>query len=276
MKNLLLAGAAIAALTAPAIAADMAVKAPHQPPPAVYDWSGIYVGGHIGWAWQHTTFNDPFFLQGIGVAGPPVRSFDPKGFFGGPQIGWNYQIGHLVVGNEIDVSFTALNASRTDRISIAPVPGIQPGGSDTRTISSKTEWFGTATARLGFAWDRVLLYSKGGVAVAHFKYGVDDTSVFQDPFGGPPFTSVTSFRGSDTRIGWTVGAGVEWAVWENLSAKIEYDYLGFANKPVALDPIVGFAFTPQLVVNVEHSIQTVKAGLNWRFGPTAAPVAARY
>jgi outer membrane immunogenic protein len=163
----------------------------------------------------------------------------------------------------------------TDSIFTAPIPGLQSGGSVTRTISSKTDWFGTATARVGFAWDRVLLYSKGGVAVAHFKYGVDDTSVFLDPFGGA-FTTVSAFRGSDTRIGWTVGAGVEWAVWGNVSAKVEYDYLGFANKPVALDPVLGPAFLGQLVVNVEHSIQVVKAGLNWRFGPTAPPVAANY
>jgi len=266
MKNLLLSGVALVALAAPAIAADMAVKALARPI-AVHDWSGIYVGGHIGWAWQHTTFNDPFAVL-FGPSGPPVRSFDPKGFFGGPQVGWNYQIGPLVVGNEDDFSFSSFNASRTDSLFNPPVPPI-PGGSDVRTISSKTEWFGTATARLGFAWDRVLLYSKGGAAVRHFKYGVDDTSV------AGIFTSVTSFRGSDTRFGWTVGAGVEWAVWDNLSAKVEYDYLGFPNRPVALDPVVAPAGIGQLVVNIEHSIQTVKAGLNWRFGPTAAPVMAR-
>jgi opacity protein-like surface antigen len=110
----------------------------------------------------------------------------------------------------------------TDSIFTAPIPGLQSGGSVTRTISSKTDWFATATARVGFAWDRVLLYSKGGVAVGRFKYGVDDTSVVLDPFGGPPFTTVSAFRGSDTRIGWTVGAGVEWAVWGNVSAKVEY------------------------------------------------------
>jgi outer membrane immunogenic protein len=184
-------------------------------------------------------------------------------------------VAHLVIGNEVDVSFTSLNASRTDGVFTASSGG-QPGGSDTRTISIKTDWFGTATARLGFAWDRVLLYSKGGVAAGHFKYGVDDAIVILDLTGNPFFTSASSFRGSDTRIGWTVGAGVEWAVWSNLSAKIEYDYLGFANKPVALDPVVAFAGAGQLVVNVEHSIQTVKAGLNWRFGPTAAPVATGY
>src|SRR5262245_45209897 len=268
MKGLLLAGVAIVALAAPASAADMAAKAPHRPPPVVaYDWSGIYVGGHIGWAWQHTTFNDPFSIL-FGPSGPPVRSIDPQGVFGGPQIGWNYQIGHLVIGNEVDISFTSLKSDRTDSLFLAPA-GPVPGGSDVRTISTKTDWFGTATARLGFAWDGVLLYSKGGLAVGHFKYGVDDTSA------SGIFTSVTSFRGSDTRIGWTAGAGVEWAVWGNVSAKIEYDYLAFASKPVALDPVVGFAGLGQLVVDVEHSIQVVKAGLNWRFGPTASTVPAR-
>lgn len=266
MKGLALIGAAIVTLAAgAAAAADMAAKASQQPRPvAAYDWSGIYFGGHIGWAWQHTTFNDPFGVV-FGPSGPPVRSVDPQGIFGGPQIGWNYQIGHFVVGNEVDVSFTSLKTDRTDSLFQAPA-GPVPGGSVTRTISTKTDWFGTATARLGFAWDGVLLYSKGGVAVAHFKYGVDDTSI------SGPFTSVTSFRGSDTRIGWTAGAGVEWAVWGNVSAKVEYDYLAFASKPVALDPAPGF---DQLVVDVEHSIQVVKAGLNWRFGPTASTVAAR-
>jgi outer membrane immunogenic protein len=249
-----------------AVAADNALPAYKAPPaPAAFSWTGIYIGGHGGWAFQETTFDDPF--GAIFVPGPSIRSVDFRGFFGGQQAGWNYQIGNLVVGNEIEVSWASLNGSRTDFVS-GSAPGF-PGGSDTRTIMAKTDWFGTATARLGFAWDRVLFYTKGGAAWARFNYEIDDLNIIF-PFlpGGATTTTATSFTGKDTRIGWTVGAGLEWAFWQNLSAKVEYDYLAFVNKPVALTSTGG---TIQLVDNVEHSIQIVKVGLNWHLKTGDAP-----
>jgi len=262
MKKILLFGAMCAVFvwldaTFAADAVPPAYKAPPAAP--VFSWTGIYIGAHGGWAFQETTFDDPFSANT--VPGPRTRTLDFNNFFGGEQAGWNYQIGNLVVGNEVEFSWSNLNASRT---AFALNPGISAFGppspsSDTRTIKTKTDWFGTATARLGFASDRVLFYSKGGAAWARFNHEIDDASVLFGTALAP-----TSFTGKDTRIGWTVGAGFEWAFWHNLSAKIEYDYLAFANKSVTLN-ITGVG-TTQVFDNAEHSIQVIKAGVNWHLG----------
>ena len=262
MKKILLIGTicAVFAWLDAAVAAD-AVPPAYKAAPG-FSWTGIYIGAHGGWAFQETTFDDPFSANT--APGPRTRTLDFNNLFGGEQAGWNYQIGNLVVGNEVEFSWSNLNGSRT-AFAFNPSVG---GSSDTRTIRTKTDWFGTATARLGFASDRMLFYSKGGAAWARFNHEIDDTSVL---IGTP--LAPTSFTGKDTRIGWTVGAGFEWAFWHNLSAKIEYDYLAFANKSVILN-ITGGG-TTQVFDNAEHSIQVVKAGLNWHLGAGDWPMGSR-
>ena len=231
--------AAVALLQAPAAAADR----------PVFDWSGLYLGGHVGYArgLDRNTLFDP-------AAMPISSSFGS--LYGGAQIGYNHVFAsRFVLGVEADISFpNFLEDGITTRRTTAV-------GSE---ITRQVDYLATLRARLGYAFDRWLVYGTGGLAFTQARLVETPGVVRADDKLLP------------TRLGWTVGAGVEWAVWSNLSAKIEYDYLSFANKPVALDPVVAFAGAGQLVVNVEHSIQTVKAGLNWRFGPTAAPVAARY
>jgi len=123
----------------------------------------------------------------------------------------------------------------------------------TGTAHAQTNWIASATGRLGFTWDRVMLYAKGGVTWAGDKYSAD-LSAFNEHIE----TSVT-------RPGWTVGGGVEWAFWNNWSAKVEYDFYNFNMRNLAFPGTI--ADVPEVVpgIGIKESISTVKFGVNYRF-----------
>jgi opacity protein-like surface antigen len=122
------------------------------------------------------------------------------------------------------------------------------------------------TGRVGWAWDRWLIYAKGGAAWAGDKYSAD-IPIFPE-----------HLEASETRTGWTVGGGVEWAFWDNWSAKLEYDFYDFGTRGVTF--IGTFAGVPEVVsgIDIKQTINAVKFGINYRFdwGKGKAPVVARY
>jgi outer membrane immunogenic protein len=208
----------------------LAPAAPVAYAPPVYNWSGIYFGGHIGGGFADSSWSDA--LTGAN------DTFNSAGFLGGAQLGGNVQFNWLVLGLEGDFSWTGL--------------GLKGSGTDSAgdTINTNVEWTSTVTGRIGAAFDRLLLYGKGGLALAQ------DNSSFTSL--SPGDTASTSLM----RTGWTVGAGLEYALTDNWSAKIEYDYLDFS--PQGLNfALPGGAVTSNAGLNV----QEVKAGLNFRFGP---------
>src|SRR5262249_2571956 len=153
------------------------------------------------------------------------------------------------------------------------------------TASSRTDFIATATGRLGYAFGRLgegMVYAKGGAAWAHDKYQFNGqvlTSACGVVTAGGcvlvnSFVTPFHFGASETRVGWTVGAGVEWAVWENWSVKLEYDYLDFGSRTVTFnDPLLGPAN-----ISVSERISEVKLGVNYRFGsplPRYSGVGAR-
>lgn len=213
-------------------AADLPVRvapapvAPVAYAPPVYNWSGFYIGGHIGGGFEDSKWTDPF-TAGV------TDTFNHGGFLGGAQIGANAQFNWLVVGLEGDFSWTSM---------------IKGTGTDSAlaTITTSPQWTSTVTGRVGAAFDRLLIYGKGGVAFA------DDKSTYT-PVGGPTFTDTT------TRIGWTAGAGLEYALTQNWAVRAEYDYLGFGPKQLT--------FTPGVTTNASLNVQEVKAGIDYKFGP---------
>lgn len=241
MKLRVLAGgfvlaAAAAVFTGSAQAADLPPAPPmptKAPPiayaPRVFDWTGIYVGGHVGGGFSQSSWSDP--ITGIGNG-----TFNNFGFLGGGQVGANVQFNRLVLGLEGDFSWTNLKASRRDSIG--------------ETISTTVPWTSTITGRVGAAFDRLLVYGKGGLALAQDRSSLTD-------LGGNTATD------SVMRKGWTVGAGLEYALNDNWSAKIEYDYLGFGSQAMSFT-------TPLEKVgsNASLNVQEIKAGVNFRFhGP---------
>jgi outer membrane immunogenic protein len=236
MKKFLLGTTAAAFLAAPAAAADMPVKASRAPivAPAIYNWSGFYIGAHVGRAWGTKDW--------VGVGVGPLGSHDIDGFIAGGQVGFNYQVGAWVWGAEVDLSWADLDGGHVDAVFAG----------NNRT---EVKWLGTATGRVGHAWDHLLIYVKGGGAWAGDVYTVTAPGFFREA--------------RDTNWGWTVGAGLEYGLAPNWSMKIEYNYLDFGTKRITFTS-GGASFDR----DVDQRIHVVKYGINYRFG--AQPVVARY
>jgi outer membrane immunogenic protein len=243
MKKTLLATVALSALVAaPAMAADLAVKAPlyKAPPPVyVYSWTGCYVGGNVGGLWAHKEWTD----RDIGV---PLGSHDANSWLGGVQAGCNYQFaGGWVVGIQADYDWTDAKGSNASTFFFG------------ETDQSRIKSLGSVTGRVGYAWDRFLGYVKGGGAWERDEYTIFST-----------FTGVAFATASETRGGWTVGVGGEYAFTDWLSGFAEYDFYGFGTRTNT--------FTGAFVANVDvkETKSVFKVGLNWKFG--GGPVVARY
>jgi outer membrane immunogenic protein len=215
MKRILLAGIAALGLVGTASAADLAVKAPVAYVP-VFTWTGCYLGANAGWIGGKDDYNTYrwYYDNGDYIAIP--RSFstnESAGTFGG-QFGCQFQTGGWVIGGECDWNWSGLNEDTTLR-SLDPNGFYYPAD---QTTHVRVDWFSTARARLGFAWDRVMIYATGGLAYASY-----DAYTHVD--SGDPFF----FRGGyhQNRFGYAVGGGLEWAFANNWTAKAEFLYLDF-------------------------------------------------
>ena len=201
MRKFLLVGASLVALSVPAAAADLAVKAPPIAVP-LFTWTGFYIGANAGVGGDRIDY--PFTALGV-AGGFDVTSF---GGFAGGQIGYNYQFaGGWVLGVEADAQWSNIRSEVTANVA---------GGLAALNAGTEVQWFGTVRGRLGYGWDRVLLYATGGYA-----YGQEDTFLNVAPGG------VLNFSRGAELSGWTVGGGVEYAVTNNLSFKTEYLYFQF-------------------------------------------------
>jgi outer membrane immunogenic protein len=239
MKKLLLASAAVLALFGgTATAADLSVRAPvyRAPPPVyVFSWTGCYVGGNVGGVWikKDETLTTPF---GTAVAGTAFGSHDADSFLGGVQGGCNYQVGGWVFGIQGDYDWTDASGSHVN----TRFP--------TWTDGSKTKSLASVTGRVGYAWDRLLGYVKGGGAWERDEYTIT-----------APFGIATT---SETRGGWTVGVGLEYAFTNWLTGFVEYDYYGFGTRSNAFVTPLGTPFS----IDIKETKNVVKVGLNWKFG----------
>jgi outer membrane immunogenic protein len=212
MKTTLLAAAAFSLLTVSAFAADleMPIKGPLAPPP--FTWSGCYAGGQVGGGWGQKDLNDSAGIVSP-ISGFTSANLNISGYMLGGQLGCDYQFAsNWVVG--VEGSATGGNIGGSIG---APTPGL-PG--DSATFHEKTDLLTSATARIGYSWNDWLFYAKGGAAWASDQYSAFDVLATYD------------FEGLETRFGWTAGAGIEWALWNSWSIKLEYDYYGFGTRGV--------------------------------------------
>jgi outer membrane immunogenic protein len=240
LKKLRLASAAVVLVVNPAFAADLPTRktppAPVVAPVSSFSWTGCYVGGHVGGGWGQkdlTNFSEPV----LGAASPVA---DISGWLGGGQIGCNYQFAtNWVAGIEVADSWANIRGTS------------DPFFGGKAVFNAQTNWIASGTARLGYAWDRWLIYARGGAAWAGDKYNVSGT------FAGTPY----DLQGSETRSGWTIGGGVEWAFWQNWSANLEYAYYDFGNRSLLLNSFFG----ESLPANVRQNVQTVTLGVNYHF-----------
>ncbi len=255
MKRLLLTGVAALAFAAPAVAADLPVRAYKAVPPPivpVYDWSGFYVGGHIGGAWVTQEATNTARTAAFGDLSPGQgASQKGSGVFGGGQIGYNWQVSNVVFGLEgtlagIDIKKSLLNTEF---------------GARDDEFSWKLEWLATVTGRLGIAVNNNLFYAKGGYAGVQSKLSVSDVVL---PFVG---------SGSDSQLhnGWTVGAGWEYGLTRNWIVGLEYAYYSFETKNYQL---AGAAAPATYAFDVKpKDLQSAVVRLSYKFG---GPVLAKY
>ena len=257
MKKLTFASVGLTAIAAALRTAAAADADVYGPPPVAYGppvtvvlftWTGFYFGGHVGGAWGHKTESGnpyPFVFDTIT---PAPASVNVNGWLGGGQIGGNYQIGSLVFGAEADVSGANLNGN-----SSCASTSLLNGALPPANCKVKVEGVGTIAARLGVAFDRVLVYGKGGAAWAGDKFTVTGA------FTVPPSTGF-GFEGLEARTGWTAGVGVEWAFYRHWSASLEYDFYQFGHRTTLMsDTINGFTGN----MDAKQSVQVVKLGLNF-------------
>jgi outer membrane immunogenic protein len=254
MKKILLATTALV-IAAPAFAAER----PHS-------WSGCYVGGHFGVGRGKTTFSEPTEpgSQHFAQVGELIGVADTSAL-GGVQGGCDLQFAQTwLAGVGADLSFANINGQTTD-----PDPFFTGKAGRPILLDSKTDRMGTLTGRLGYIWDRLLFYGKGGAAFAHDKYSIQNLAFFGNPTlgtcaaGGPPIPCNPS--GRETRWGWAAGGGVEWALASGWALGLEYTHSGFGSHLVQLTDPNGVSGP----VSVKQSIDAVKFSLNYRFLPFA-------
>ncbi|WP_213775922.1 outer membrane beta-barrel protein [Bradyrhizobium sp. dw_78] len=249
MKKLLLGTVGLVALgVAPVSAADLAARPYTKAPPMVapvYDWSGFYIGGNAGWGNSRNRWNavapDGTFV------GDEGRS-NADGAIVGGQIGYRWQANQWVFGIEAQGDWADLKGSN-----VSPFSGF--------TDRSKLDAFGLFTGQIGYAWNNVLVYVKGGGAVVDNRYEVLDVP------GGTVFGS----SGDKTNWGGTVGAGLEYGFAPNWSVGVEYDHIFLQDKTTDFTiPGTGIFLGSD---RIRQDVDLVAARINYRFG---GPVIAKY
>lgn len=256
MKKLLLAGAAFAALTGAAVAADLPARAPvYKAPPMVqpaFSWTGFYIGLNGGYGWGSNTRTDAdnlfvgFWDPGLGSG----QTMKPTGGLFGGQIGYNVQVDpNWVLGVELMGDWASLK--KTD-------PSIQGPAFVGDSWRSEVNGIMLATARVAYAVGNWLPYVKGGYGGANLKSSMFDTAG-------------NALSHSDWRNGWTVGAGFEYAVTPNWIVGVEYDYVNLGKSTWSGNdtPSGTFeTFTDKLTVNA------VLGRVSYKFG--GGPIFTKY
>jgi outer membrane immunogenic protein len=239
MKRILLAGVALAMLgCGSALAADMPVrrgvpvKAP-VPVMAGYSWAGFYVGGHVGGGWSDKCFAE----LGVGDG-----CHEGDGWLGGGQVGYNWQTGNIVFGVEFSGSLADISGSHTSLI-----------GAPDQYRSEVSSVF-LLTGRVGYAFDRLLVYATGGGAWVRDRF----------EYVGAATESIKQTRG-----GWTIGAGLEYAFSPNWSLAAQYNFINLGDKDVTF-PLAGFT------ANTDSELHLATVRLNYRFGGGGGPLVGRY
>ncbi len=235
-------------VVAPARAADMAVPQSYYPPaaalpPAMYNWTGIYAGGNVGGGLLSDSISPATALGTTTISG--TQTAHPAGIIGGGQVGFNYQFDAWVVGIE-----GAWSASNISGYGIGGVTAGPPAlGATQERNTSNPPWLAAASGRVGYAANDLLFYAKGGVAWLRAQYIQDQLSA-----GATPASQTLN----ENRTGFVAGGGIEYALTENLSARLEYDFYDFGTQT--------YPFTATPVNNTSY-LHTLTVGLDWRFTP---------
>jgi outer membrane immunogenic protein len=263
VKKLFLTAAALATFSTAALAADLPArtytKAPVMPVAAIYDWTGFYIGGHVGGAWADSQATELDPGTGAFPTGTVFAKTHLSGFLGGVQAGYNWQIpSNIVLGIEGEFSWADVSGTATTVSTVPRLLGFQS------TTTVKESDYATVAGRLGYAINNWLIYGKGGAAWT--RTGATGVQLFANGA-----QSSTSLVATDWRDGWVVGVGAEWGFAPNWSAKIEYNHFDFGNH----NEVVALNTGTTSNVRSALTVDMVKGGVNYRFN-WGAPLVAKY
>jgi len=249
----------VAAIAGPVAAADMGfptmpTKAPSYAP--AFSWTGTYVGANLGGVWGTFDFGPTTTNNITGAVGAPaIGSVNNSSVIGGFQAGYNWQVGQWVLGLEQDYQFTGLKQTAT----FAAPAGLFVAGD---SMAVKTDYLAATRARVGMAWDRALIYAAGGLETGQFD--VTSTYMARGPGGSPAmgFTDADKFH-----FGFNVGAGIDYAVTNNVFIGVEYRYLNLGKETYNLGAFTPAGAAAQTVSNtVDLKASEVTARLNFKLG----------
>jgi outer membrane immunogenic protein len=243
--GLLASAAMVLGATQMASAADLAPSYTKAPVPVeVWNWTGFYIGGHVGAGWGTTESSlDSIAAGGAAIpVGLALTQNSPSGFLGGGQIGYNFQSGWAVFGVQADIAGLDVKGTTPCLVVLS--------------CTSDTNWLATVSGRVGaVVADKTLVYVKGGAA------WLNSTNSFTVPAG----LGLGAIGGSadSTSLGWLLGFGAEYAFTRNWSAFIEYDYMDFEKKDVSFvstGPLGATANT-----TIQNKLSIAKVGVNYKF-----------
>lgn len=264
-RKLIIASTALVAFASASLAADL----PGQKAPVVasevalpvFNWAGPYVGADIGGGWTNDGskyFSGPTGLPPNALVG--TSNMNASGVLGGLFVGYNFQLSQsIVLGVESDIQATSISRKN---------PTAQDTGTGFQVNIPNKEslpWEGSLRARLGYAVGNALFYGTGGLAIAKIK-----TS-----YSTPPVAFTPGFdRFSRTKTGWTAGAGFEYAISSNWTARAEYRFARFGS----FTDVLNRAVTIPGLVRVQHNVDenSVRFGITYKFGTPAPAIVAKY
>jgi outer membrane immunogenic protein len=231
-----------------ASAADLPVRMPVKSPPIIapaWSWTGCYIGAHAGSGW-----GDKYWTDRAGGDISDNVSYPTSGFLAGGQAGCDYQVDRIVFGIEGSYSWASIRGD-----------GVPPRELENTTFETRMSGLATLTGRLGFVADRALIYAKGGGVWARERHTVSEFELADEVRTEQLSQSITT-----NRFGWLFGAGIEYAITNNWSSKIEYNYMDFGDKSYLFERV------SEDPVGIRQHLHTIKFGVNYRlnWGPVVA------
>ena len=248
MKRWFVAGTLVVAAAGQTWAADL--PEPPPPPPRapaaympalapVYNWGGLYYGVNGGYAFGKSEWTDPNNFSGLGSTG----NFNISGYAAGATLGANLQADAFVFGIETDFDMMGIDG----KVSSAFCGAVGFGAG--AQCETKQSWLGTLRARIGYAVDRVLFYGTAGGAYGNIETGVGGNLV------------------NSSKPGWVAGAGIEGALADNWTARIEYLYVDLQNASCTTPANCGLDTGAPTPANdtIKFSTSLIRLGVDYKF-----------
>lgn len=239
-----------------AFVTTICLGAAHGAPQRSHNWSGFYVGGNLGYHWGKddiTSSANPAGWNNLAafIDSTYPTALSPTGLMGGAQGGMNWQSSNLVFGIEADANWMGGNADRSFLYTNTLAGHVLIN-------STKSTFLGTLRPRLGIAVNRILFFGTGGLAIGTLK--TNDTLIV-------PAGNVFTASGTKTRLGWTIGGGLEYALANSWSTKVEYSFVDLGSFDTSIPSCTPCNPGSDIAVHHKYRENIFRAGINYRLSP---------